>query len=337
MRLSLARNTATLKASTVGVADPDGRPEPKTEAAVTLAEMTRTCDPSLEVPPMPGSLHRLMALVVLAGSAARPAMSDETESPSALEQDPSGWTDLLAQAGPELKGWTRGPIPPRASSAGVAVVDRPGDRPPRVQGDGGHDWLRWDQELGDFASTTSSGGSPRSRGRRGTTRGSTPGTRPTPRSGTRPRPATARAASSSATRPSAASSKRVNLSKELLDKRVRPAGEWNTFEITCKGRDMTLWVNGAVTCEWHDVRGPQGLRRPGGRGLADRVPQREGQADGLTFGRARLRHDPPPTAPGGAGSDGASPSQEHSAPLSVIISRSIQTLALELCNLVEGE
>ena len=26
--------------------------------------------------------------------------------------DPKGWTDLLAQTGPRLEGWTRGPIPP---------------------------------------------------------------------------------------------------------------------------------------------------------------------------------------------------------------------------------
>jgi hypothetical protein len=29
----------------------------------------------------------------------------------------------------------------------------------------------------------------------------------------------------------------------LLAQRVKPAGEWNTFEITCKGKDVTLWVN----------------------------------------------------------------------------------------------
>ena len=37
-----------------------------------------------------------------------------------------------------------------------------------------------------------------------------------------------------------------------------PAGEWNTFEVTCKGKDIFLWVNGAVTCEWHDIAVPKG-------------------------------------------------------------------------------
>jgi hypothetical protein len=27
--------------------------------------------------------------------------------------------------------------------------------------------------------------------------------------------------------------------------RISSVGEWNTFEITCKGQDVTLWVNGA--------------------------------------------------------------------------------------------
>src|SRR5262249_51157845 len=40
--------------------------------------------------------------------------------------------------------------------------------------------------------------------------------------------------------------------------RGKEAGEWNTFEITCKGRHITLWVNGAVTAEWDDCQVPRG-------------------------------------------------------------------------------
>ena len=39
--------------------------------------------------------------------------------------------------------------------------------------------------------------------------------------------------------------KPFNLQKEMREQRVKPAGEWNTYEITCKGRNVTLWVNGA--------------------------------------------------------------------------------------------
>ena len=39
---------------------------------------------------------------------------------------------------------------------------------------------------------------------------------------------------------------------------MKPAGEWNTFEIACKGKDVTLWVNGAITNRWHDCQVPRG-------------------------------------------------------------------------------
>ena len=80
--------------------------------------------------------------------------------------------------------------------------------------------------------------------------------------------------------------KRFNLSKQQPASRVKPAGQWNTFEITCRGKEMTLWVNGAVTNQWRECEVPEGLRRARGRGIAHRIPQREGQA-------AR-RNRPPP-------------------------------------------
>lgn len=33
-------------------------------------------------------------------------------------------------------------------------------------------------------------------------------------------------------------------------KRARPVGEWNTYEITAKGKEITVWVNGAITTRW---------------------------------------------------------------------------------------
>jgi hypothetical protein len=45
--------------------------------------------------------------------------------------------------------------------------------------------------------------------------------------------------------------------------REAPLGEWNTYEITCKGKTITLWVNGGVTCVWEDfpiLRGHLGLQ-----------------------------------------------------------------------------
>ncbi len=53
--------------------------------------------------------------------------------------------------------------------------------------------------------------------------------------------------------------KRINLSKELNAQRVRPAGQWNTYEIRCRGKEMALWVNGAETSAWHDCEVPSGF------------------------------------------------------------------------------
>jgi hypothetical protein len=45
----------------------------------------------------------------------------------------------------------------------------------------------------------------------------------------------------------------------VTDGRVKPAGEWNTLEITARGKVLTLWVNGAVTCQFGDCGNPSGL------------------------------------------------------------------------------
>jgi hypothetical protein len=41
-------------------------------------------------------------------------------------------------------------------------------------------------------------------------------------------------------------------------KRVRPPGEWNTYEITCKGKTLSVWLNGAVVTTWPDCPLPKG-------------------------------------------------------------------------------
>jgi hypothetical protein len=41
-------------------------------------------------------------------------------------------------------------------------------------------------------------------------------------------------------------------------KRGNPPGEWNTYEITCKGKTISAWVNGAVTTTWNDCQVPIG-------------------------------------------------------------------------------
>lgn len=40
------------------------------------------------------------------------------------------------------------------------------------------------------------------------------------------------------------------LKNEVQDSRIKPVGEWNTLELTARGRTLSLWVNGAVTCQF---------------------------------------------------------------------------------------
>ena len=49
-----------------------------------------------------------------------------------------------------------------------------------------------------------------------------------------------------------------NLVKEVKDMRVKPVGEWNTMEITARGKVLTLRVNGAITCQFADCGVPKG-------------------------------------------------------------------------------
>ena len=50
-----------------------------------------------------------------------------------------------------------------------------------------------------------------------------------------------------------------NTNRDVEDGRVKPAGEWNTIEITAKGKKISLWVNGAVTCEFDNCGQSKGL------------------------------------------------------------------------------
>jgi hypothetical protein len=203
------------------------------------------------------ALH-LMIPVVLLGSAVGPTMADEGETPSALERDPSGWTDLLAQAGPELKGWARGPIPPTGqlnprsqwsldAATGHLVCE----------GNGGHDWLRWDKELGDAIYHVEWRFTPVP-GKKGYNSGIYARNSADARIWHQAQTGDGSGGYLFGDTMVDGKLKRINLSRQQKGSRVKPAGEWNTFEITCKGKDVTLWVNGAITNQWQDCQVPRG-------------------------------------------------------------------------------
>jgi len=175
--------------------------------------------------------------------------------PSALESDPAGWTDLLADRA--MKAWVRVPLGPAGKlPAGVADAPSPWALNPAdgvLTCDGtkvGHEMLRLAEDVGDMVLhvewrfTKLEGEPPYN-------------------SGVYPRVnADGSAWFQAQTGPAGGylfgnvpvdgKPQRVNLREKMLENRVKPAGEWNTYEIRAVGRTLALWVNGAVVSEYAD-------------------------------------------------------------------------------------
>jgi hypothetical protein len=188
------------------------------------------------------------------------------ETKSRLQSDPKGWADILPPA--DLKGWHRVPVPP-SGQLGRAQWHVDAERKVLIcDGDGGHDMLLLDKEIGDavfhfeFCYNKIEGKTGYNSGayvrnsrdgaiwhqaqfgdaKDGYLFGQTPG--------------------------ADGNKESFNLSKQVTDMRVKPAGEWNTLEVTAVGKVLTLWVNGAVTCQFEDCgreKGYLGLEGEGYR------------------------------------------------------------------------
>ena len=163
--------------------------------------------------------------------------------------------DLLPPA--DFKGWTRIPIPPvdglkprmqwRVDTDQHALI---------CTGDGGHEWLRNDRELADFIFDVDWRFTPR--GPEETRYNSGVGARLSKygeiwyqaQTGLKGGYLFGVNFMDGALQP-------FNLSKEMKENRVKPAGEWNHYEVTARGDRLTLSVNGEVVNELPNV----GLRR----------------------------------------------------------------------------
>jgi hypothetical protein len=196
----------------------------------------------------------LVWLMLAASMPGRLAAADP--APSAFEADPSGWVDLMPSA--ELKGWSRVPVPPGGSlgrpqwhldeSGKVLVCD----------GDGGHDMLLYDREFGDavfhleFRYT-------RIEGKTGYNSGAYARNSKDGALWHQAQFGDAKDGFLFGETPGADGKKKFfTTKKDVTDGRVKPAGEWNTLEITARGRVLTLWINGAVTCRFEDCGSPRG-------------------------------------------------------------------------------
>jgi hypothetical protein len=179
------------------------------------------------------------------------------ESPSKLESDPQGWEDIMPSA--DLKGWYRVPVPPTGQLGRQQWHVDAEKKLLICDGDGGHDMLLLDREIGDavfhfeFRYTKLEGKTGYNSGayvrnskdgaiwhqaqfgdaNGGFLFGQTPGAEEKKKS--------------------------FNLNKQVTNSRVKPAGEWNTLEITAQGKVLTLWVNGAITCQFEDCGKEKGF------------------------------------------------------------------------------
>jgi len=184
-------------------------------------------------------------LLTFQGAAARGA-----ETPSALESDPKGWEDVLPPA--DLKGWYRTAVPP-TDKLGRQQWHVDADKMLLIcDGDGGHDMLLSEKEYGDvifhieFRYVRVEGKSGYNSGVY--VRNS--------KNGAIWHQAQIGDASGGYLFGETANAEKkptfFTFANDVQDGRVKPVGEWNTLEMTARGKTVTLWVNGAVTSEFRD-------------------------------------------------------------------------------------
>jgi 3-keto-disaccharide hydrolase len=154
------------------------------------------------------------------------------------------WVDLLPD--PSLKGWTRVPIPPvpgadpklqwRVNQADHTLI---------CAGDGQHEWLRHDQEFGDFLLQVDWRFTPRENAKYN----SGVGVRLSKYGELWFQAQVGPAAFWFGDNLIDGAIRRFNLSKQVKENRLKPAGEWNHYEIRAAGDKLTLDINGAPVSE----------------------------------------------------------------------------------------
>jgi len=181
---------------------------------------------------------------------------DAVPTKSALETSPQGWVDIMPQA--DLEGWSRVPVPP-GGQLGRAQWHVDTDRNVLIcDGDGGHDMLLLKEILGDaifhfeFRYT-------RIEGLKGYNSGAYVRNSADGAIWHQAQMGDASGGFLFGMTPTTEGElKRFSFKKEVAEGRVKPAGEWNTMEVTAQGKTLTLWVNGAVTCRYENCGKPKG-------------------------------------------------------------------------------
>jgi hypothetical protein len=174
------------------------------------------------------------------------------------------WVDLLPDE--SLKGWTRIPFNLiEGLKPGMQWRVDTSQRALICSGDGGHEWLRNDRELGDFVFQVDWRFTPRAEGEKRYNSGV--GIRLSKFGELWYQAQTGLAGGYLfGNNLVEGVMQRFNLSKEMKENRVKPAGEWNHYEIAAKGDKITLAVNGMVVNEFSGCamrRGYIGLEAEG--------------------------------------------------------------------------
>lgn len=222
--------------------------------------------------PLPTAFAVLLLLALCVGTkAARAAGEDSTQpTPSALIMDASGWEDVMPPA--DLKGWFRVPIP------STAKLIRPqwhvGKDTLVCDGDGGHDMLLLDRKLRncifhvEFCFT-------KIEGMKGYNSGVFIRTSRDGAIWHQAQVGNLNGGYWFGVTPNGATTKKFKV--KSVPCRVTEAGEWNTFELTAKGRDLSLWVNGFMAATFPDC------------GAEDGYVGLEGEGHLITFRNLKLK------------------------------------------------
>ena len=204
-------------------------------------------------------MRRLLTFILLSAIAC-------AQIPSALDADPTGWKDIMPA--PSFEGWTR--LPFMSTAPMDAVSQWKVDTTNHVllcEGNRGHEWLRYDKELAnailhaEYRFTKIEGGKGYNSGvmLRNSADGAVYFQAQAGEEGT----GWLFGSSMIGGQP-----QRFNLRSEMKENRVKPAGEWNVFEVWAEGPKMSVWVNGGVTTEKAHItvlKGYAGLEAEGYR------------------------------------------------------------------------